>query len=148
MTETLAHGYSSESPQWELSKEYRHNRVQMFFKDLCILVFWSQSLGRVKSIIHFINYYLCMIMGVLWRYVLPTNIRQPKFSWFPILGAHKILAKTLCVTVCVCPMCQCSIWRHVELSILIRGQVGSAQFILRNGNLSNDVFMAVIRLSP
>ena len=27
MTETLAHGYSSESTQWELFNEYQHNRV-------------------------------------------------------------------------------------------------------------------------
>ena len=26
MTETLAHGYSSESTQWELSNEYQHDR--------------------------------------------------------------------------------------------------------------------------
>ena len=27
MTETLTHGYSSESSQWELSNEYQHDRV-------------------------------------------------------------------------------------------------------------------------
>ena len=27
MTETLAHGYSSESTQWELSDEYQHEKV-------------------------------------------------------------------------------------------------------------------------
>ena len=27
MTEILAHGYSSESTQWELSNEYQHNRL-------------------------------------------------------------------------------------------------------------------------
>ena len=40
MTETLAHGYSSESTQQELSNEYQHDRVQMAFKNLCILVLW------------------------------------------------------------------------------------------------------------
>ena len=40
MTETLAHGYSSESTQWELSNEYKHDRVKMVFKDLSVLVFW------------------------------------------------------------------------------------------------------------
>ena len=37
MTETLAHEYSSDSTQWELSNEYQHDRVKMVFKDLCIL---------------------------------------------------------------------------------------------------------------
>ena len=45
MTETLAHGYSSESTQWELSNEYPHDRVQMTYKNLCVLV---PSTGRVK----------------------------------------------------------------------------------------------------
>ena len=36
MTETLAHVYSSEST--ELSNEYKHDRVEMFIKNQCILV--------------------------------------------------------------------------------------------------------------
>ena len=32
MTETLAHGYSSENTQRELSNEYQHDRFWMFFK--------------------------------------------------------------------------------------------------------------------
>ena len=31
MTETLAHGYSSESTQRELSNEYQHDRVRWVF---------------------------------------------------------------------------------------------------------------------
>ena len=42
MTETLAHGYSSESAQSELSNEYQHDRVQMVFKNLCVLVLWTK----------------------------------------------------------------------------------------------------------
>ena len=38
MTETVANGYSYESTQRELSYEYQHDRVEMFFKNLCILV--------------------------------------------------------------------------------------------------------------
>ena len=38
MTETLIHGYSSESTQHELLNEYQHDRVSMFFKNLCTLV--------------------------------------------------------------------------------------------------------------
>ena len=41
MTETLAHGYSPESAQQELSNEYQHDRVLMVFKDICILVLWT-----------------------------------------------------------------------------------------------------------
>ena len=40
MTETLAHGDSSESTLQELSNEYHHDRVYMFFKDLCIHLLW------------------------------------------------------------------------------------------------------------
>ena len=36
--ETLAHGYSSERAQRELSNEYQHGRVLMVFKNLRILV--------------------------------------------------------------------------------------------------------------
>ena len=38
MTETLAHGYSSESTQWELSNGYQHDRVEKVFINLCVLV--------------------------------------------------------------------------------------------------------------
>ena len=40
MTETLAHGYSSESTQCELSNEYQHDRVLDGFQKSCILVLW------------------------------------------------------------------------------------------------------------
>ena len=36
--ETLAHGYSSESTQWELSNEYQHDRVKLVIKNMCVLV--------------------------------------------------------------------------------------------------------------
>ena len=38
MTETMAYGYSSESTQRELSREYQHDRVHMVFKILCCFV--------------------------------------------------------------------------------------------------------------
>ena len=38
MTATLAHGYSSEGTQRELSNEYQHDRYWMVFKNLCIPV--------------------------------------------------------------------------------------------------------------
>ena len=52
MIETLAHGYSTESAQRELSNEYQHDRVLMVFKNLRILVLWTKvayALERVKS---------------------------------------------------------------------------------------------------
>ena len=42
MTETLANGYSSESTQRELSNEYQQDRVWMVFKNLCVLVLWTE----------------------------------------------------------------------------------------------------------
>ena len=42
MTETLAHRYSSEGTQRELSNEYQHDRVTMVFKNLCVLVLWMK----------------------------------------------------------------------------------------------------------
>ena len=42
LTETLVHGYSSESAWLKLSNEYQHDRVQMVFKNLCILVLWTK----------------------------------------------------------------------------------------------------------
>ena len=41
MIETLAYGYSSEGTQRELSNEYQDDRVEMVFKDLCILALWT-----------------------------------------------------------------------------------------------------------
>ena len=53
MTETLANGYSSESAQQKLSNEYKHDRVGMVFKDICIPVLWMKvvclSIGRVAK---------------------------------------------------------------------------------------------------
>ena len=53
MTETLAHGYSSESTHQELSCEYQHDRVWMVFIKslrLCALDESGLSNGRVKSV--------------------------------------------------------------------------------------------------
>ena len=51
MTETLAYGYSSEITQQELTIEYFHDRVYMFFKHLWVLDPLDESglsIGRVK----------------------------------------------------------------------------------------------------
>ena len=42
MTETLAHGGSSESTPQELSNEYQYDGVKMVFTNLCILVLWTE----------------------------------------------------------------------------------------------------------
>ena len=53
MTETLEHGYSSESTQRELSNEYQHDRgLDSFQKSLpsCAFDESSLSVGRVNTI--------------------------------------------------------------------------------------------------
>ena len=50
MTETLAFGYSSESTQRELSNEYQHDRVKMFFRELCILVLWMKVASALEAL--------------------------------------------------------------------------------------------------
>ena len=43
MIEILSHGYSSESTQWELSNEYKHDSVWMIFK-----ISASMCFGRMQ----------------------------------------------------------------------------------------------------
>ena len=50
MTETLAYGYSSESSQRELSNEYQHDRVEMVFKHLCVLVLWTKVASALEGL--------------------------------------------------------------------------------------------------
>ena len=50
MTETIAHRYSSESTQQELSNEYQHDRVKMFFKNLCIIVLWTKVASALAGL--------------------------------------------------------------------------------------------------
>ena len=51
MTETLAHGYSSESIQLELSDEYELDRVQMVFKTLCVFVLLTKVASALEGLI-------------------------------------------------------------------------------------------------
>ena len=46
MTETLAHGYSSVSTQYELSNEYQHDRVWMAIKNVCVLALWTKVASK------------------------------------------------------------------------------------------------------
>ena len=50
MTETLAHGYSSESTQRELSNECQHDRVNMVFNTLCALVLWRKVASALQGV--------------------------------------------------------------------------------------------------
>ena len=49
MTKTQAHGCSFESTQRELSNEYQHDRVQIVFKSLCILVHWTKVVFALEG---------------------------------------------------------------------------------------------------
>ena len=42
MTETLAYGYSSESTQPGLSKEYQYDMLKFVFKKICVFVLWPK----------------------------------------------------------------------------------------------------------
>ena len=46
MTDTLAHWYSSESTEKELSNEYQHDRV----KNLCIIVLWMKVASALEGL--------------------------------------------------------------------------------------------------
>ena len=50
MTETLTNGYSSENSQRELSNEYQHDRVSMFFKNICFLVHRTKVASALKGL--------------------------------------------------------------------------------------------------
>ena len=50
MTETLAYWYSSDSTQWELSTEYKHDKVKMIFSNPCILVLWTKVAWAFKRL--------------------------------------------------------------------------------------------------
>ena len=50
MAKTLAHGYSSQSTQRELSNEYQHDRVWMVFKSFCIFLPWSEVASAWKGL--------------------------------------------------------------------------------------------------
>ena len=69
MTETLAYGYSSDSTQWELSNEYQHDKVKMFFKNLCVLVPWKKVASASEG--------LRMIFEIQWKRVIwPCNFQS------------------------------------------------------------------------
>ena len=48
MTETLAHGQSSEVTLRKLSIEYQHDRDKMVFNNLCVLVLWTKVFSAME----------------------------------------------------------------------------------------------------
>ena len=50
MTETLPHGYPSESTQGELSNEYQHDMFKIFFTNLCVLVLWTKVASALDGL--------------------------------------------------------------------------------------------------
>ena len=50
MIEILAHGYSSESTQREVSDEYQRDSVKLVFKHLCILVLWTKVASALEGL--------------------------------------------------------------------------------------------------
>ena len=50
MTETLKHRYSTESTRRELSNEYQHDRVEMVFKNLSVLVLWGKVASALRCL--------------------------------------------------------------------------------------------------
>ena len=64
MTVTLAHGYSSESTQRELSDEYQHDSVKMVFQNLGILVLWMKVALALEGLSERITCNKCHIIQV------------------------------------------------------------------------------------
>ena len=46
----MANGYSSETARRELSNEYQHDRVSMIFKNLCVLVLWTNVASALEGL--------------------------------------------------------------------------------------------------
>ena len=50
MTETVPHGYPSETTHLELSNKYQHHRVWMVIKNLCILMLWMNVTSPLEGL--------------------------------------------------------------------------------------------------
>ena len=55
MTETLAHGYSYKSTQWDLTNEYQHDSVKKVLKNICILELRTKEALALEGLTN--NYY-------------------------------------------------------------------------------------------
>ena len=87
MTETLANGYSSESTHRELSNEYQHDRVEMIFKNLCVLVLWTKVVSALEGLTLMLSFSFDMKHNIVIN-LNPSNAeatliqstRTPRFS--------------------------------------------------------------------
>ena len=86
MTETLAYRYSSESAPRELSNEYQHDRVQMFFENLCVFLHWMKVTSALDGLILL----ACPLLSCpgkkktrsQWMDFYPANSRPSSRYWF------------------------------------------------------------------
>ena len=88
MTETLAHGYASESSQRDLSSEYQHDRVQIFFKNMFVFQLWTSSIEWVKGILReVISYPVIFSLSVVWTYdTFENNLGGNSHIWRQVVG--------------------------------------------------------------
>ena len=73
MIETLAHGYSSDSTQRELSNEYQHDKVKIVIKNCCIIVLWmklSSALGGLRTILVVLRVYGMVFLHIVCQKLL------------------------------------------------------------------------------
>ena len=70
MIETLAYGYSSESTQRYLSNEYQNDRVEMVFKNLCILVLLMTVASALEGLTYSSSEHTVgMPLGGIYKYM-------------------------------------------------------------------------------
>ena len=96
LSETLAHGYSSESSQWELSNEYQHDRAWMVFKNICVLMCFGRKLNSSVRVTylhsglgHFIDHGSCPALNP-WTLpsTAPSTCTKPCTPEFLSATAH------------------------------------------------------------
>ena len=80
MAETLAHGYSSESTQRELSNKYHHDRVEIF-KNLCVVVLRMKVASALEGLMLTLTF---GPLGTFKAYLSMRCFKQPGLeSSFP-----------------------------------------------------------------
>ena len=80
MIETLAHGYSSERTQQELSNEYQDDRVKMVLKKVGILVLWMKVASALEGISFQPRLLWLMLLPSGRDYCLQKEMIQPRTS--------------------------------------------------------------------
>ena len=66
MTETLANGYSSESTRWELSNEYKHDKVKMVYMKLCVFMLTKKVASALEGLILIFSAMMKLILIVCY----------------------------------------------------------------------------------